>query len=859
MAVKSEEIQLRIVASGNAAKKELADLAQTQEDLKRKIDGLDKKSKDYAATKRKLTAELQQTNERMRKLRSEMDLNSMSMRDLRNRANDLKRVMDNMKPNTPEWNRLNGQLQQTNARMRELRGTTQQMGSTWGSMMNAVKGGVMAYAGIQGVQALWNGAKDAIAAYTKQAQAVAKVNQAITSTSGAAGLSLSQLQQEASALQKKTLFGDETILNDATAQLLTFTNIAGDNFLRTQRVALDLSTVLDGDLKSASIQLGKALNDPVANLSALSRSGIQFSTAQKAVIKELAETNRLAEAQKVILDELERQYGGQAETAAKVGGGWVQLGNVLGDLMEEIGGFITALFNTESATASLIGVVGNMGATVRSWAEGVLQARQWMRDWYDDSVVLRGAVQLLSAGVKTNILFLVQFLDMAIVKPIQGIIAGIKATRLVMEGEFKQAGAVLKDHFNAVVDDWKQFGSEYKGIWSDAIDEVRNPQPWKELDTNSAKALNNLKENAKAAVAQAKADIEALKKIVAEGDGNGLPERGGNTTSSFDQEAMQKQIEDKAYLTQQLWELARTSEELELEAANAYYNELAELAKKYGGDSVLIEKKRQEDIANIKKKFAQNNVKAEEITLQQGLNNLSGALDQVEGLLGENAAAMQSFGLFKLAIDTATSISSAIAGATQAAAATGPGAPFTIAAYIASMVATVVGAFVKAKKLITGADAPKFAKGGVLSGPRHAMGGMAVVDQYGNKQAEVEGGEAILPVETTNANMPFIQYMLANPGKTVMPTPSVNIDTSSLNTSVSGAPRFANGGTMPTAPNYVTTSSAADNSAVVATLEKLTAAVLMDKDRRAVVSIQQFTDKQEDLDTIKKFSDIRST
>ena len=67
--------------------------------------------------------------------------------------------------------------------------------------------------------------------------------------------------------------------------------------------------------------MGKALNDPVANLSALSRSGIQFSDEQKAVIKSMAETGRLAEAQTLILDELNRQYGGSAEAAAKADGG----------------------------------------------------------------------------------------------------------------------------------------------------------------------------------------------------------------------------------------------------------------------------------------------------------------------------------------------------------------------------------------------------------------------------------------------------------------------------------------------------------------------------------------------------------
>jgi len=180
-----------------------------------------------------------------------------------------------------------------------------------------------------------------IAAFDKQAKAIAQVEAGIKSTGGAAGFTSKQLQKMASELQGKTLFGDEVILKDATSQLLTFTNIAGEQFARTQVAALNLATRLDGDLKSASIQLGKALNDPVANLSALSRSGIQFSVEQKKVIKELAETNRLAEAQTIILDELEKQYGGAAEAAAQAGaGGLKQLQNQFGDLMEEIGGML---------------------------------------------------------------------------------------------------------------------------------------------------------------------------------------------------------------------------------------------------------------------------------------------------------------------------------------------------------------------------------------------------------------------------------------------------------------------------------------------------------------------------------------
>jgi len=186
-------------------------------------------------------------------------------------------------------------------------------------------------------KALLNFTKKVVGLYDTQLKAETKVRQAVKSTGEAAGLSLRQLKREASDLQKNTMFGDETILNDVTAQLLTFTNIIGENFKRTQKVVLDLATHLDGDLKSASIQLGKALNDPVANLSALSKSGIQFSTEQKTMINGLVEQNKLFEAQSIILTELERQYGGQAEAMAKADLTMRKYKNMWSDYLETVG------------------------------------------------------------------------------------------------------------------------------------------------------------------------------------------------------------------------------------------------------------------------------------------------------------------------------------------------------------------------------------------------------------------------------------------------------------------------------------------------------------------------------------------
>ena len=178
----------------------------------------------------------------------------------------------------------------------------------------------------------------AVKAFDTVEKSAAKVRQGIETTGGAAKLSLEELQTYASELQSVTLFDDDQILNDVTAKFLTFTNIAGDNFKRAQKAALDMATVLDQDVKGIVTQLGKALNDPVKNMSALGRMGIQFSKDQQEVIKAMAETNRLGEAQALMLDVLADRYGGQAETAAKAGlGVLTQMKNNWGDFLEMIG------------------------------------------------------------------------------------------------------------------------------------------------------------------------------------------------------------------------------------------------------------------------------------------------------------------------------------------------------------------------------------------------------------------------------------------------------------------------------------------------------------------------------------------
>jgi hypothetical protein len=170
---------------------------------------------------------------------------------------------------------------------------------------------------------------------TSAAQAAqAQLAAALRSTGGVAGQTTAVLNAHAAALQRVTTFGDDAV-NQAQALLLTFTKIGGSTFPAATEAILNVATAMGGDLRGAALQVGKALNDPVLGVTALARSGIQFTESQKQMIKALVDTGRVADAQRLILAELETQFGGSAKAARDTLGGALKgLSNAFGDLFE---------------------------------------------------------------------------------------------------------------------------------------------------------------------------------------------------------------------------------------------------------------------------------------------------------------------------------------------------------------------------------------------------------------------------------------------------------------------------------------------------------------------------------------------
>ena len=261
-------------------------------------------------------------------------------------SNDLAKLVVRLEAETAKYQK---ELEKANAKTKKWEKSTKKSVGNIKSLIAGVSFGLVARAVIQ--------------ATVKQEAALAQLEARLKSTGGTVGFTKNQLADFASELQNVSTYGDEDLIG-AMSQLATFTNITGQEFKDATVAIADLSTAMGQDLKSSVLQLGKALNDPIGNLSALSRAGIQFSDDQEAIIKSLAKTGDMAGAQRVILKELETQFGGSAKAARETFGGALKgLENAFGDLLEGDSGLSEAGRQIESLTTLLADPAVKQGIT----------------------------------------------------------------------------------------------------------------------------------------------------------------------------------------------------------------------------------------------------------------------------------------------------------------------------------------------------------------------------------------------------------------------------------------------------------------------------------------------------------------
>jgi hypothetical protein len=167
-------------------------------------------------------------------------------------------------------------------------------------------------------------AKDAIVAGEAASTANARIEQ-INTSMGLFGDSTGQVSAALINYAEVTARAtgvDTNSIKATQAKLLTFKELAatanevGGQFERATKAAIDLGAAGFGTAESNAVALGKALNDPIKGITALTRNGITFTESEKDRITVLVESNKVGEAQNMILQAIETQVGGTAEATA---------------------------------------------------------------------------------------------------------------------------------------------------------------------------------------------------------------------------------------------------------------------------------------------------------------------------------------------------------------------------------------------------------------------------------------------------------------------------------------------------------------------------------------------------------------
>jgi acid phosphatase family membrane protein YuiD len=258
----------------------------------------------------------------------------------------------------------------------EVQSSGKRLGSTFGKMF-AVGGALVAAAGIGKLVG------DSIGEAREAQKVAALTAQVIKTTGGIANVTAKQVDSLASSISAKTGIDDEQIAS-ASNLLLTFKDVrneagaGNDIFNQATKASVDMAAAMAAasggqvDFRSSSTMLGKALNDPIKGLAAMGRVGIQFNEVQKEQITGLVESGQKMKAQKVILAELESQFGGAAAASSTAGEkASVAFGNLKEDigtaLLPAVDGLANAFIKISPAISKGIGAVGPALASARSF------------------------------------------------------------------------------------------------------------------------------------------------------------------------------------------------------------------------------------------------------------------------------------------------------------------------------------------------------------------------------------------------------------------------------------------------------------------------------------------------------------
>lgn len=218
--------------------------------------------------------------------------------------------------------------------------------------------------------------------FTSAQQANAQTAAALKSTGGVARVTAGHISKLSTSILAMSGIDDQAA-QSAQNLLLTFTGIRNEAgrgnriFDQTTLAIMDMATAMNQgavpsaeQLKTTTLQVGKALNDPIKGMTALRKVGVSFTKDQQAQVKQLVESGKTMQAQKFILRELNKEFGGSAKAAGKT------LPAQLARLRESFAGVGAELLSTLMPQINdMLGKVqglanwfGSLSPTTQKWA-----------------------------------------------------------------------------------------------------------------------------------------------------------------------------------------------------------------------------------------------------------------------------------------------------------------------------------------------------------------------------------------------------------------------------------------------------------------------------------------------------------
>jgi hypothetical protein len=253
---------------------------------------------------------------------------------------------------------------------------------------------------------------------------------------------------------KFVLGADDEVIKATQAKLLSFkdlaatADVAGGAFDRATQASFDLAAVFGGDGASKAVQLGKALQDPIKGISALTRSGVTFTASEKELIKTMVESGNTLKAQEFILSAIEAQVGGTAEATASAS---TKMSIAFGEIGESIGTAVLPMLETFSE------YLVEITPQVQGFFEGLTDPTTEVGSaWLEMSaaVIAFGDTigdvwgQIDTSGIFTNLLKLLETILVGLSQIIWTASDAGKTLGMLFSGDFAGAGAQVTSFFD---------------------------------------------------------------------------------------------------------------------------------------------------------------------------------------------------------------------------------------------------------------------------------------------------------------------------------------------------------------------------------------------------------------------------